>query len=455
MRASIRGQILIPVAAVQAAAVAALAIAAASLAARRAEAQVVDRLDAVIATLGRSTFPLTPAVLEAMRGLSGAHFVVVSADGSVRDSTLAGLPPRLPSLRSLPERVRLDAAGRSATLEVAGARYVAASVRGSGGSDRPTLLVLYPEAAWRQARWDAAMPPVAVGLAALAAMVAVTGLVADRLGRRLRSLEAKAAAIASGDFRPLDVGSRGDEVADLASAINRMCSQLQEMQSAIRRTERAGVLAQLAAGLAHSLRNAATGARMAVQLHARRCPAGPDDRSLDVALRQLALGEEQVRALLALGRPEGTAKSETDAARVVEDVAALVEPACRHAKVTFRHDGEPGLLFMADSEAIRAAVLNLALNAIEAAGPGGRVALLARSEDGGVRFEAVDSGPGPPPELADSLFDPFVTGKPEGVGLGLALARRVAADHGGAVSWRRIDAHTHFALDLPTERGAS
>lgn len=455
MRVSIRSQVLIPVVAVQTAAVASLAMAAAGQAAWRAEAQVVNRLDAVIATLGRATFPPTPAVLEAMRGLSGAHFVALTPGGEVRASTLDGLPARLPSLRALPDRVRLDAPGRSASLVLGGSRFAAAWVRGAGGQDRPTLLVLYPEAAWRRARWEAATPPVAVGLAALATMVAVTGLVAERLGRRLRSLEAKAAAIASGDFRPLAIDRRGDEVADLAAAVNRMCEQLQEMRAAIRRAERSGVLAQLAAGLAHSLRNAATGARMAVQLHARRCSAGPEDRSLDVALRQLALGEEQVRALLTLGAIRAPERERIEATWVIEEVAALIEPACRHARVAFQHSGEPGLRLAGDAGSLRAAVLNLTLNAIEAAGAEGSVDLQARGEEGRVRFEVADSGPGPPPELAGTLFEPFVTGKPEGVGLGLAVVRRVAADHGGAVSWARDGARTRFALVLPRERGTA
>lgn len=451
MKASIRREILIPVLSVQAVAVAILAIMAAVVAARKAEAQVVERLDAVIATLERSTFPLTTAVLQSMRGLSGAHFVALSADGTVRESTLAMPSGAIPSITALPDRVRLDAGGRSAILVLAGTRYLAASVRSAGGFDRPRLLVLYPEAAWLQARWDAAMPPLAVGLLALVAMAAVTGLIAERLARRVRSLEEKTRAIASGDFRPLDAGTRDDEVTQLARSINRMCEQLQEMKTAIQRTERAGLLAQVAAGLAHSLRNAATGARMAVQLHTRRCPLGPDDASLVVALRQLSLGEEQVQGLLALGRPKPANRQEVTASAIVADVASLVEPACRHARVEFSSIAEESLSLVADVENLRAAVLNLTLNAIEAAGPGGSVALLACRHDDHARFDVVDSGPGPPDHLAESLFDPFVTTRPEGVGLGLAVVKRVATDHGGTTSWSRFGGQTRFRISLPQE----
>ena len=66
--------------------------------------------------------------------------------------------------------------------------------------------------------------------------------------------------------------------------------------------------------------------------------------------------------------------------------------------------------------------------------------------------EVVDSGPGPPPELAETLCDAFVTSKPEGVGLGLALARQVAADHGGRLSWNRCGRETRFSPGASQEQ---
>ena len=449
LRPTIRGQILIPVLAVQAAVAGVLAVMAAATAARRAEGQVVDRLSAVLATLHRSSFPMSEAVLLAMRGLSGADFVAVGADGHIVESTLPGFAKLPDVLRLLPSRASLEPPGRSPTLELEGRRYFAASVREPG---RPTLLVLYPESAWRQARWDAALPPVAVGLGAVGITAAVTGLVAHRLGRRVRSLQEKTAAIAAGDFRPLPPDPRGDEIGDLVASINLMCRQLGEQHAAIRRTERAGVLAQVAAGLAHGLRNAATGARMAVQLHARRCPLEGDE-SLDVALRQLQRSEAQVKALLASGRPERASRSVIDGAMVVAEVADLVEPICRHAGVQLAHQSGSNLPMMADCEGLRAAVLNLTLNAIEAAGQGGWVELAATGRDGLVEFVVLDGGAGPPAALADTLFEPFVTSKPEGLGLGLAVARRVAADHGGSLTWERGGRGTRFALAIPMAGG--
>jgi hypothetical protein len=165
---SIRNQILVPLVAIQGVAVATVAVTAATLAARRSEQQITGRLNGVIDTLGHSNFPYTPAVLTKMRGLSGAHFGVYTEDGRVTESTL-------PTLKAVPRSVqaarpldRLDSLGESSTLLLDGIHYFAVPLQTSGGTRNSSLLVLYPETSWRQARWEAATPPLSVGLGTLA-----------------------------------------------------------------------------------------------------------------------------------------------------------------------------------------------------------------------------------------------------------------------------------------------
>ena len=448
---SLRDQILIPIVAIQVVAVATVAVTAATLAARRMERQIVDRLNGVVEVLGHANFPYTaPGVLAKMRGLSGAHLAVYAEDGRVTDATLPALRALPPEVRSGRTTDRLDALGDSPTLSIDGTRYFAATLRAGNGPGGTSLLVLYPETSWRQARREAAAAPLVVGLAALGLMVGVTGWIARRTARRIRRVERQVARIAEGDFLELDPGPNPDEVRDLAHSVNRMSDQLRRMQQTIRQSERSRLLAQFGAGLAHQLRNSLTGARMSVQLHARRFPPPDGDRTLDVAIRQLAMTEEQVKGLLSLGRVEARPPERCDARQIVEDVASLIAPTCQHARVTLHHhQGEGPLPFLADRAGVRAAVLNLALNAVEAAGAGGEVRLGADSDDGRVTIEVADTGPGPPPEIADDLCEAFVTSKPEGVGLGLALARQVADGHGGRLDWRRTDGVTSFRLTLP------
>ena len=100
-------------------------------------------------------------------------------------------------------------------------------------------------------------------------------------------------------------------------------------------------------------------------------------------------------------------------------------------------------------EALRAALVNLALNAIDAAGPGGRVTLRGEDHNRGIQLIVEDDGPGPPTALAAAMHEPFVTGRAEGIGLGLAVAKAVAEQHGGTLHWARTAGLTRFVIDLP------
>ena len=199
---------------------------------------------------------------------------------------------------------------------------------------------------------------------------------------------------------------------------------------------------------------------MSVQLHVKRHPAAADDQTLIVALRQLALTEDQVRGLLSIGRAERQPAEVFELRHVLADVAFLVGPACQHAKVNFTQpaeDGPESIEVLADRSGIRAAILNLALNAIEAAGQGGSVAVEIHCQEDEVTVEVADSGPGPPPELAETLCDAFVTSKPEGVGLGLALARRwrptTAAGSPGVARAVKPGSAWHFPGVADSRRG--
>ena len=450
MRSSIRNQILLPFLAVVLLAVAAMTAVAAVAAARQRDAQTLAQLQSVLATLEHTSVPFNRPVLEKLRGFSGAHFVACDARGQVLASTLpAGT--RLPAdFGKSSSGGKLESLTSQPLLVLDEARYFMARTGPRSDAAVRSLFVLYPVESWSRARWNAAYPPLAVGGGAVLLTAAVSTWLAQRFGRRIRRLERQVAAIAAGDFSEIPGSGRQDEIQELVASVNSMAAQLRQMQETIRHSERERLLAQLAGGLAHQLRNAVAGARMALQLHQRRCATAPDDKSLAVALRQLSLTETQIKRLLSLGRGEQSPPRVSDVNQLVDDVALLVQPACEHALVSLEWNGSHAPAFVqADLESLRAAILNLATNAIEAAGSGGAVTMKTMRSAGSVIVEIGDTGRGPAPAVADSLFDPFVTTKPEGVGLGLALARQVALDHGGSVSWRREANCTVFRLVLP------
>ena len=93
--------------------------------------------------------------------------------------------------------------------------------------------------------------------------------------------------------------------------------------------------------------------------------------------------------------------------------------------------------------------MNLLQNAVEAAGHQGRIRVQLLRTASHVQIEVSDNGPGPSREVADRLLESFVTTKPEGVGLGLAIVNAIVRDHGGVVNWHRCDNWTIMELSLP------
>jgi signal transduction histidine kinase len=445
VRWPIRYQILIPFAGVMLVALVLVSALNAWLSAKRVATQTSEQLRHIADTLHDSNFPLTSTVLKQTKGLSGAEFVLTTPAGDVLETTIPGLHA-LPAMASAPFEL-------GPATEVDGELYFQTTVLLSprAGRSEPQLLhILYPESSWREARWQSAWPPLAFGGAALALVVALAVTIAARLSRPIGQLRSQAGRLAQGHFEPVPLPARDDELRDLVTSINLLASQLDELQQAIKRSERLMLLGQLGGGLAHSLRNDVTGAKLALQLHQRNCRQ-TDQQSLAVALRQLTLTEELLQRFLALGRPQAPSRVDCDLAEVIDETIALVQPACRHRKIALdvlKNATRTTRLF-ADPEQLRQALLNLALNAIDAAGPGGKVWLeLAESPGDELIVRVCDSGTGPPPELVERIFDPLVTGKPEGVGLGLAVVRQIAEAHGGRAELKS-GTPTCFELLLP------
>jgi signal transduction histidine kinase len=216
--------------------------------------------------------------------------------------------------------------------------------------------------------------------------------------------------------------------------------------------ERLQLLGQLSGGLAHQLRNSIAGARMAIQLHQRRCTA--DDPMVGTALAQLALTEEQVLAVVSL-RPDGSQTSPQtncepcDLSRMVADVVALLQSHCTHWKSVLSVDVPETLpVSLVSAQGLKGALLNLMQNAIEAAGVDGTIRCELKKDDEKAVIDIRDSGPGFTDDQ-QMLLTAFRTTKPEGIGLGLTIAQHAVEQEGGSLTFRRIDDQTSVQIRLP------
>jgi two-component system OmpR family sensor kinase len=195
------------------------------------------------------------------------------------------------------------------------------------------------------------------------------------------------------------------------------------------RAARGDALARMGSMVAHEIRNPLGVIRGAVELVRERAGGGlrPRDRE---ALEDV-LGEvERLRRLtddfLDLAREPSISPADVDAAEVAEEAARAL--ARSHPRVDVRLD-VPALPVRADPARLRQVLSNLLQNAAEAGA--GRVEIHGAARDRGVFLEVRDDGRGIDPSLRERLFEPFATGRKDGAGLGLAIARRIVERHGG------------------------
>ncbi|TWU29237.1 sensor histidine kinase [Bythopirellula polymerisocia] len=420
----------------------------------------IDRqLQGVVHVLATSNFPLTDTVLQQMKELSGADFVLADQHGNHLSTTLRD------SIVELPESSLSDSGQKVALgpqLTVAGKQYFhsSAKLQNRTTRDGPDMLhTLFPcdqyNAAWRRAF----LPPLVVGILAIGAVAAVTQWIAGRISNSLGDLSTGVARLAQGEYVTVELPLRDDEVRDLAQSINHTSNRLADYEQQIRQTEQVRTVAMLGAGLAHEIRNAATGCRLAIDLHAENCGTVTNDDGLAVAKGQLQLMENRLQSFLKLGKEnESVPNEEVDLNELVESILPLVIPAARHAKVQidWRPEEMP-IKVLANADTLSMVIVNLLLNAVEAAQrhsvnsytPPQVLLSVGRSSDNQAELLVCDSGDGPATTIAENLFQPFVSTKAEGVGLGLAVASQVAIAHGGKIDWCRQNGQTVFRFSVP------
>ncbi|MDB5309280.1 MAG: kinA 1 [Gemmataceae bacterium] len=465
MRLSLRYRLLLPLTLLLVGDAAATAWAA-TTAARAAERRLAGQLWAVARTLtesrpdSRNTFPFTEFVLEKMKGLSGAEFLFVRPDKPTIAPTVTTFPAKnTPPPADVPIATPAGddedhQLGPPVAVDGREYRCLRLQLREPHPNAGGDLYIFYPESLRRTAVWDAARPPLVFGVVGGLVAVGLALATGTGLVRRIRVLDHRTRLIAGGDFRPMPLPRADDELTDLCRSVNDMARRLTEFQEAMQRSERLRVLGQFSGGLAHQLRNAAAGAKLAVELFMTENPLA-DPEPLRVALRQLARIETNLRQFLHLGKPPSGAKVPCDLMKLVDQSASLLKPQCQHAGIRLEWELPPGgAVVTGDPAQLSHLFGNVIGNAVEAAGPEGTVEVRIAehgSRDKGRWFavEVIDTGPGPPPEIAGKLFEPFVTGKEEGIGLGLAVAKQAAEAHGGKLSWDRRDGRTVFRIELP------
>jgi len=238
--------------------------------------------------------------------------------------------------------------------------------------------------------------------------------------------------------------------------IQRISTDLRKTEAQLIRSEKLAALGQLAAGIAHEIRNPLTSINILIHSLTENLPPEATHREdLKVIQEEIARINEIVQQFLRFAKPATPLFKGTEMGSLVGEILQLLKPLIGRQRITVRRDFKALPLITLDRKQIKQVVLNLLINAIQAMPQGGELDLGATvlEDNRWMKLTIRDSGIGIPAEDLNKLFDPFFTTKEGGIGLGLSIAHRIIDQHHGRIEIEsRPGKGTAFYLWLPFEQ---
>lgn len=304
---------------------------------------------------------------------------------------------------------------------------------------------------------------------ALAICAVVLAVLAVLVERPLRELHEKIARVRQGDLNvTVEFAKRQDEIGELGRNFNEMARQLRESREEVQRllasartqmtrAEHLATLGELAAGLAHEIRNPLAGIAGVIEIIGRELPEPSPSREVLQDVQQEVLHIKKILSdLLDYARPKPPALRPADLNATVEHAVAIAKQQILSRPIAIELERAEGLAPVEhDSRQIQQVLLNLMLNAIQAIPKTGWVRVRVEAQQVFTVVRVADSGRGIAPEHLPNIFRPFFTTKGQGTGLGLSLARRIVEDHGGRIEvMSALGEGSTFSVWLPFRKPA-
>lgn len=245
----------------------------------------------------------------------------------------------------------------------------------------------------------------------------------------------------------------------LAEQVGVVVERLQQSQREALRAEQLAAVGQMAAGMAHELRNPLTSVKILIQSAIERRALGP--RDLAVLEQEVTRLEQLIQSFLEFARPPRAEKVRLDLRDVVRDTVRLFRPRAERVATELAVSlPDAPVQVSGDSTQLHQLLLNLLINALDAVSRNGHIRIgLESAVDSAVPLvllRVADDGCGMPDQLGLRIFEPFVSTKQTGIGMGLSICRRIAEDHGGKISAAAHEPRgTVVTVQLPPAETAS
>jgi signal transduction histidine kinase len=246
-----------------------------------------------------------------------------------------------------------------------------------------------------------------------------------------------------------------DEIQQLGEAFNSMANRLVELQEDVRKQERQAMFGRIAAGLVHDLshpiQNIGNSCKLIQKMFDDTEYRDTFKRTVE---REMVIIKRVLDDLRNIARPIPLERFPVEINRAVTEVVDTMQQHAESAGLTLRAELADGPAFIqGDVFALGRVFRNLILNAIQATAPGGLVVVAAEAREDRVQVRVYDTGCGIPADRLGAIFEDFVTTKRRGLGLGLAISRKIVEQLGGQITVAsEVGKGTTFVVDFPRSR---
>ncbi len=315
---------------------------------------------------------------------------------------------------------------------------------------------------------------IAVTLLIFSLGILISLYLARKYTQPLHDVVAAAKHVASGDLTKTIEVEGEDEIAELTRSFNEMVEKLRqhrELEERLREAERLSAVGKLASGIAHEIRNPLNFINLSIDHIRSRLGVGRVEGTAEAAALMANIKDEihrlngMIENFLSVGKPLALNKRDVDVATLVQDVVELARQKALEQGIEIQvTDQVPSLHLLADPVQIKTCFMNVVLNAVQAMPSGGRLRIASafrpdageadagQSQTGAVEVTVSDTGSGIGEEDLAKIFDPYFTTKKLGIGLGLAITKKIVEEHRGQISVRsRPHEGTTVVISLPVE----
>ena len=273
--------------------------------------------------------------------------------------------------------------------------------------------------------------------------------------RPIKNFTQGAKAIAEGDLDQYIPVKTKDEIGRLAQAFNEMAKELKEtrtIQEELRRSERLITVGEIAASIAHEIRNPLGVIKNSAQmLREEKIGKEEENELFNFIIEESERLERVINDFLQLARLPQPHKKRVEMKELLDRILTVMSGEFKERKISVVRDFPySDSYFVCDPEQFHQLFLNLILNSLEAMPDGGKLFIGLKNTDGKIEISFKDTGTGISPEVKDKIFEPFFTTRSGGTGLGLSIVSKIVKFHGGSIEVKsKVGEGTLFHLTFP------